>query len=178
MPEMFTLLSVTLMAGLVGWFLATFVKSRAVADTLARNHADFETRIGEQSRLITARDAELTTARSAVAEAQGKITSLAEDRARLAAMHESADRAVAQRADALHQLQSIVTTAEAARDAARDRITVLEADFARVTTALEQERRAHNDWMVASRQSESELKATLTDLGGARDAARDRIAAL
>jgi DNA recombination protein RmuC len=178
MPEMFTLLSITLMAAIVGWFLATFVRSRAVADTLARNHADFETRIAEQSRLITARDAELTTARSAVAEAQEKITTIAEDRARLAAMHESAERAAAQRAQEFDRLQSIVTAGETARDAARDRITILEADLARVTTALDQERRSHNDWVVASRQSESELKTTLTDVSGARDAARDRIAAL
>src|SRR5438045_4047242 len=99
MPEIFTLLTAILTAGIVGWLLASFLKARTVAGELARSRADFEARLAEQGRIVSARDAELTTARSTLAETHDTLTSVAEDRARLAAFQESGDRAAAERAE-------------------------------------------------------------------------------
>jgi DNA recombination protein RmuC len=181
MPETMTLIIAVLAAGIGGWLLASFLKARdasAVASELARTRADFEARLADHSRVASAREAELTTVRTSLDEAHAKLTSIAEDRARLAALHESAERVGVERTEELARLQSNLAAAENVRDTARDRITTLEADLARVMTALDQERRAHNEWQVASRQSETEMKAALGDVTSARDAARDRIAAL
>jgi len=181
MPEMLTLLIAMLAAGISGWLLASFLKARnaaAVATEFQRSRADFETRLAEQSRLASARETDLTTVRSALEEAHAKVANVSEERARLGALHESVERIAAERATELGRLQSLVANAEAAHDTARDRVTSLEADLARVMTALDQERQAHNQWVVASRQSETEVKSALSDVTSAHSTARDRIAAL
>jgi len=181
MPEMITLLIAIVAAGAAGCFLVWFLKSRevtALTGELVRSRADFEARLADQNRIISTREAELAAIRSSLHEALAKVTTLSEERARVVALHESLERLAAERSGELARLQTALTEAERAREEARDRITTLQSDLARVMTALEQERQAHNDWTVAARQAEGEMKATLAEITRARDAARDRIASL
>jgi DNA recombination protein RmuC len=181
MPEMVTFLIAVLVAAAGGWFLAWFLKARdvnAVARELERNRSDFDARLADQSRIISTRETEVGVVRASLDDVLGKLASVSEERARVAALHESVERVAAERAEEIARLRANLTDAEAAHDAARDRITTLQSDLSGVMTALDQERQAQSKWTVATRQAETEMKSTLAETSAARDAARDRIAAL
>lgn len=181
MPDTITILTIIFLAATVAWSLAWVFKGReakVLAGELGRERADFETRLADQSRLTANREAELAAVRASVDELQAKLTAISEERARLNALHESITSVAAQHSEELARLRAQIVDLEGTRDAARDQASVLQADLARLTTALDQERRAHNDWTVAARQAEAEMKASLADATHARDGARERIAAL
>lgn len=178
MNETLVLITAIVGGALIGWLLASWRAGRtsaAVRQEAERARIELESRLGEQGRVLGAREAELTEAESVLTAVRLKQAAASEECVRLETLMQSKDEVATERLSKIAQLELAVTAAEASRDVERARAAALEVNVARLTTLVEQEQKAHVERLQAYREAEEQfkavVKATAADALGANNEA-------